>query len=221
MDTVIFDLDGTLADTSGDLIAAANACFQGLGLGDLLDPVADAGTALRGGRAMLNLGFSRVDGVAESEVDRQYPLLLDHYRGAIDHHTVMYPRAMEAVAALKADGFAVGICTNKPEGLADLLLTNLGVLGAFGSLVGADTLPVRKPDPAPFVAAVERAGGTVSRSLLVGDSMTDERTARAAGVPSVSVAFSPDAASRAEMSPDAWLHDYGDMLDLARRLLRP
>ena len=77
MGTVIFDLDGTLADTSGDLIGAANACFRGLGLGDLLDPATDAGTALRGGRAMLRLGFSRVDGSGEADVDGQYQTLLD------------------------------------------------------------------------------------------------------------------------------------------------
>ena len=71
--SVIFDLDGTLADTSGDLIAAANSCFRGLGLGELLDHSQDAATALRGGRAMLRLGFSRVDGYGEAEVDAQYP----------------------------------------------------------------------------------------------------------------------------------------------------
>jgi len=70
MRSVIFDLDGTLADTSGDLLAAANACFRGLGLGDLIGP-ADAGTALKGGRAMLRLGFSRVAGFGEAEVDAQ------------------------------------------------------------------------------------------------------------------------------------------------------
>jgi len=82
MRSVIFDLDGTLADTSGDLLAAANACFRGLGLGDLIGP-ADAGTALKGGRAMLRLGFSRVAGFGEAEVDAQYPLLLEAYGGAI------------------------------------------------------------------------------------------------------------------------------------------
>ncbi len=219
MRAVIFDLDGTLADTSGDLIAAANACFSGLGLGDLLDPVADAGTALRGGRAMLRLGFSRVDGYGEADVDAQYQALLGHYAGAIDRYTVMYPGAMNAVAALKSAGFAVAICTNKPEGLAETLTQSLGVRNAFGALVGADTMANAKPDPEPFFEAVRRAGGDPKRALLVGDSMTDERTARAAGVPSVSVSFSPDAASRAEMAPDEWLHDFAEMVEIAERLL--
>jgi len=110
MRSVIFDLDGTLADTSGDLLAAANACFRGLGLGDLIGP-ADAGTALKGGRAMLRLGFSRVAGFGEAEVDAQYPLLLEAYGAALDTHTVLYPGAMDAVEDLKRAGYIVGICT--------------------------------------------------------------------------------------------------------------
>ncbi|MEM9437712.1 MAG: HAD-IA family hydrolase [Pseudomonadota bacterium] len=214
--TVVFDLDGTLADTSGDLLAAANACFVDLGLGELLD-AGDAGTALRGGMAMLRLGFSRVAGFGEAAAEAEYPNLLKHYAGALDVHTQMYPGAMDAVGRLASAGFAVAICTNKPEGLAESLMSRLGVRGAFGALVGADTLPVRKPDPAPYFEAVSRVGGT--RSLLVGDSMTDERTARAAGVPSVSVTFSPDAASREEMTPDAWLSDYAELPELAERLI--
>ncbi|MEM1373809.1 MAG: HAD hydrolase-like protein [Pseudomonadota bacterium] len=216
--TVVFDLDGTLADTSGDLLAAANACFAGLGLGALLGPQ-DAGTALRGGKAMLSLGFSRVEGFGPDDVEVQYPRLLAHYGAALDVHTRLYAGAMEAVATLAAQGIAVAICTNKPEALAEQLMVSLGHRSAFGALVGADTLPVRKPDPAPYFEAVRRVGGQVDRSLLVGDSMTDERTARAAGVPSVSVSFSPDAASRAEMSPDAWLDDYADLPAIVARLL--
>ncbi|MEL7013187.1 MAG: HAD family hydrolase, partial [Pseudomonadota bacterium] len=178
--TVVFDLDGTLADTSGDLIAAANACFRAMGASDLLDASSDdAATALRGGRAMLRLGLARLDrAVDEDEVSHQYPLLLNHYRQAIDHHTKLYPGAMDAVARLKAQGFAVSICTNKPEALARLLMTRLGVLDQFDALVGADTLPTFKPDPAPYIASVERAGGDLARSLLVGDSETDRLTAR-------------------------------------------
>ena len=218
MRTVVFDLDGTLADTSGDLLAAANACFRDLGLGDVLGPE-DAGTALRGGKAMLKLGFARVGGFGEGAVEDAYPKLLLHYGAALDTHTRFYPGALEAVETLKIQGFAVAICTNKPEGLAEALLQRLGARAAFGALVGADTLTVRKPDPAPYFEAVTRVGGQASRSLLVGDSMTDERTARAAGVPSVSVTFSPDAASRSEMSPDAWLSDYSALPEIAARLL--
>ena len=208
MGTVIFDLDGTLADTSGDLIAAANACFRDLGHGDLLDPAQDQATALRGGRAMLQLGFERLGAVDGAEIEVQYPRLLEFYGEKIDTHTVLYPGVVAAIEQLLSDGYRVGICTNKQEKLAERLMQNLGVRGLFGSLIGADTLPVRKPDPAPFFEAVARAGGAGGPSLLVGDTVTDHKTARAAKVPSVLVTFGPGAEAVAALQPDALLDSY-------------
>ena len=217
--TVVFDLDGTLADTSGDLIAAANACFRSLGLDDLLDPATDQAVALRGGRSMLTLGFSRSGTHGEAEIDRQYPALLAHYDRAICRHTVLYPGAMAAVAALKDDGYAVAICTNKPEALARKLLAELGVLRDFAALVGADTLPVRKPDAGPLRAAVAWAGGDPARCCLVGDTATDHHTARAAGVPSILVTFGAGRADVAALAPDALLRDFAHLPALVRQLL--
>ena len=219
MKTVIFDLDGTLADTSGDLIAAANVCFEGLGLGPLLDPATDQGTALRGGRAMLTLGFSRVEGVAEGEIDRQYPILLDAYAQNIDAKTVLYPGAMEAVEALKTAGYGVGIATNKPEGLAEDLMRRLGVRDAFASLVGADTLPVKKPDPEHLFEAARRAGGDPALTCLVGDSDTDRNTARNGKVPSILVTFGPSGDDMAALAPEALLDDFADLPEIVARLL--
>ncbi|MBT9382541.1 HAD hydrolase-like protein [Pseudooceanicola sp. CBS1P-1] len=211
MRSVVFDLDGTLADTSGDLLEAANACFREIGAGDVLT-AADAGTALRGGRAMLTLGFSRLGRAADqSEIDRLYPVLLKAYERDIARHTVLFPGAMEAVGALKDAGHPVAICTNKPEGLARMLLEELGVLGDFAALVGADTLPVKKPDPAPLREAVRLAGGDPAYACLVGDSDTDRNTARAAGVPSILVTFGPSGADMAALEPEVLLEDY-DML---------
>lgn len=217
MRSVIFDLDGTLMDTSKDLIAAANACFRDLGLGDVLDPVADAATALRGGRAMLTLGFERTRSHGLDEVDRQYQPLLEAYAGAIDVHTVIYPGAMEAVERLKAGGYRVGICTNKPEGLAQELLIRMGARDAFGALVGADTLSVRKPDPEPLRETVRRAGGDPARCCLIGDTVTDAKTAEAAGVPSVLVTFGPAGGDMAALNPSALLHHYDDLFDVVER----
>jgi len=219
MRSVIFDLDGTLADTSADLIAAANACFRTLGAGDLLHPETDALTAFHGGRAMLRLGFSRLGEVREAEVDRQYPLLLAAYAEAIDTHTRLYPGAVAAVQALRAAGYGCAICTNKPEGLAETLTRRLGIRDLFGALIGADTLPTRKPDAAPYVAAVQRIGGTVARSLLVGDTGTDVDTARACGVPVVLVTFGPEGRGVARLSPAALLDHFDDLPALAARLL--
>ena len=220
MRTVIFDLDGTLADTSGDLIAAANVCFVDMGFGELLDPDKDAATALRGGRAMLTLGLARLNRSQDNEVlDRYYPLLLSAYKGAIDVHTVLYPGAMDAVERLKSLGYGVGICTNKPQVLADILLQRLGVRDAFDSMIGADTLAVRKPDPEPLREAARRAGGDPARCVLIGDSDTDRNTARAAGVPSVLVTFGPAGGDMAALRPEALLDDFADLPGVVQRLL--
>jgi len=218
MRTVVFDLDGTLADTSGDLLGAANACFRDLGLGDLLGPK-DAGTALKGGRAMLRLGFSRVTGFGEAEVDAQYQPLLNHYARDIDTHTVMYPGAMEAVSELKAAGYAVAICTNKPEALAEDLLTRLGVRSAFGAMLGADSLPVRKPDPEHLFETIRQAGGDPKRAVLVGDTKTDRDTSANAGIPSILVTFGPSGEDMSALNPAALLHDYKDLPRIVAELI--
>lgn len=220
MRTVIFDLDGTLADTSGDLIAAANACFIGLGLGSPLCPQQDKSTAFQGGRAMLRLGFGRVQADwSEADVDAQFPILLAAYGDAIDVHTRLYPGAIDAIERLRAAGTRVGICTNKPEALAETLLTRLGVRGLFGSMIGADTLAQRKPDPAPYIASVAQAGGALARSALIGDTVTDRETARAAGAPCVLVTFGPDGRGVADLAPEALLDHYDQLDEVVARLL--
>lgn len=215
MRCVVFDLDGTLADTSADLLAAANACLPEpvLGPGDAL-------TAFHGGRAMLRLGFTRLgQSWSEAEIDAAYPVLLEAYRQGIAVHTRLYPGAMEAVESLRRGGFKVSVCTNKPEGLANILLRELGVREVFGALVGADTFPVRKPDPIPYRAAVERAGGVVGRSMLVGDTETDAKTGVAAGVPVVLVTFGPEGRGVERFLPTALLDRYEDLPGLAARIL--
>lgn len=216
MRAVIFDLDGTLADTSGDLLAAANVCFRDMGLGDVLGP-ADAGVALRGGKRMLTVGLERTGRFDDALVAQYYPVLLEAYGEAIAVHSKMYPGAMEAVETLKEQGFGVGICTNKPEGLADQLLRDLGVRDAFDALVGADTLPLRKPDPAPLHETAKRL--RAESYLLVGDSDTDRNTAKAAGVPSVLVTFGPSGEDMAALEPEALLDDYAALSALAKALL--
>ncbi|MGL4309387.1 MAG: HAD-IA family hydrolase [Paracoccaceae bacterium] len=221
MRTVVFDLDGTLADTSADLIEAANACFRMLGMGAPLDPAHDASVAFSGGRAMLREGYRRLrpGGWTEAEVDASYLPLLDFYRDGIDRQTRLYPGAERALRDLRDDGFALSICTNKPQSLAEELLRRLGVRDLFAALVGADTLPVRKPDPTPYREAVQRAGGVVGRSFLVGDTVTDRDTARAAGVPVVLVGFGPEGRDVARLGPDAMLDHYDGLPALARNLL--
>ena len=102
MRTVVFDLDGTLADTSGDLIAAANHCFREMGHGDVLDPASDAGVALRGGRMMLTTGLMRLGRMEQAVVDQYYPVLLAAYGEAISSAATPWRLRISSAASAMA-----------------------------------------------------------------------------------------------------------------------
>lgn len=216
---VVFDLDGTLADTSGDLIAAANTCFEAMGVEARLDPARDAAIGLLGGKAMLAAGLTRDGRFSDALVSEWYPHLLQVYGETLDVHTVMYPGAVASVEALRREGYKVSVCTNKPEALAQRLLVSLGVRDLFGALIGADTLPTRKPDVAPYWAAVEQAGGLREASLLVGDSDTDRNTARAAGRPCILVTFAPGGQAVRALEPEAVIDHYDALHGEVARLI--
>jgi len=219
MRVAVFDLDGTLADTSADLIAAANGALADAGHPGLLDPLADRAIAFAGGRAMLRAGLARARVAEPGLVDRLYPRLLDLYGAALAVHTRLYDGAEAALDRLAADGWTMGICTNKPERLALLLIDELGLGRRFGALLGADTLPVKKPDPRHLLETIARVGGTPSRSVLVGDTITDRDAARAAGVPCVLVGFGPEGGAVSALEPEAIVAHYDELPELLERLV--
>ncbi len=215
MRTVVFDLDGTLADTSGDLLDAANAVFRAAGHGDVLEHPRDAGTALRGGRAMLTLGYERLGlAVTQDDIDAGYPVLLQAYDAQINDKTTLYDGARAVVTRLKLAGYKVAICTNKPIALAEKLLKEMAFYDVFDAVVGAKTLPVSKPNPEPYILAVKLAGGDVEQSVLIGDTATDRKTSTAADAKSILVTFSPAGQSVKELFPDDTI-DHFDELDAA------
>ncbi len=183
---VAFDLDGTLADTAPDLTAALNHALAELGRPPV--PAEDVRHMVgHGVRALLRRGLGASGDADETLVEQGFPLFLAHYEANIAAGTRPYPGVEGALDALAAEGVALAICTNKLEALARRLVAALGWTARFPVIVGGDTLPVCKPDPAPLHAAIALAGG--GRAAFVGDSITDIDTARAALVPSIAVSF--------------------------------
>ncbi|WP_424927721.1 HAD hydrolase-like protein [Amaricoccus tamworthensis] len=220
MRTAVFDLDGTLADTSADLIAAANAALAHGGHGVELDPLSDAKIAFAGGRAMLTAGLTRLEHPEMAgQVETLYPVLLDAYRDKISVHTRLYDGVEGTLDALEARGWILAVCTNKPEALALDLLERLGLGQRFRAMLGADTLPVRKPDPTHLLETVARAGGRREASVLIGDTVTDRETARRAEVPCVLVGFGPEGRAVADLNPEAIVDSYSELPDVLEGLV--
>ena len=221
--TVIFDLDGTLADTSGDLISAANSTLSDGGFGHPLYMDRDRLTAFHGGKALLRAGLARINGATPDEefVGRSYPAFLKVYEDEIDRHTQLYAGVGGVLERMRGNGWRLGVCTNKPERLARILLSRLGVLDRFDSLVGADTLTVRKPDPEPLLHSIAAAGGEPGRSVFVGDTEMDLKTARAASVPIILVSFGPEDSGVGRYGPDAMLDTFNRLPEVAAGLVPP
>ena len=218
MRVAVFDLDGTLADTSADLVAAANGALAEGGVDARLSPGDDASFAFAGGRAMLREGQRRSGGPSdETLIDRLYPRLLEIYGRNLAVHTRLYDGAEAAMDTLQAEGWRLAVCTNKPERLAALLLRALRIEDRFAAMLGADSLPFRKPDPRHLFETIHRAGGVRERAVLIGDTVTDRETARAAQVPCVLVDFG--VGDTADLAPEATVTHFDELPPVLERLL--
>jgi phosphoglycolate phosphatase len=214
-DVVAFDLDGTLADTSPDIASALNRTLEHLGR-PAVDPKRARYLIGGGAKALLRRALATSGEAPDELVEKAYPLYLDFYAGNICEGTACFPALDDAMDELLARGAKLAICTNKPERLTHLLVEALGWKDRFSVIVGGDTLPTRKPDPAMLHAAVERAGG--GRAVLVGDSMIDAETARAAGIPFVAVSFGFSDRPVEQLGAEAVVGDYRRLCETLRRL---
>lgn len=185
-DTIVFDLDGTLVDTAGDLAASLNHALARLGRPEV-DPLSVRSMVGLGARRLLERGLAATGTMTADLVEAGVPHFMAHYRANIAVHSRPFDGVEQALAELAATGRRLAVCTNKPEALARQLVQALGWDRRFDALSGADTWPWKKPDPRHLTDTVALAGGT--DALFVGDSQTDAATAAAAGMPLVLVTF--------------------------------
>ena len=212
--TVVFDLDGTLAETAGDLMGALNHVLSLDGIAPL--PVAQARNLLgAGGRALLQRGYATAGrSLDDARLEELFRLFLGYYEEHIADHSFLFPGAVAALDRLEARGYAFAICTNKIEKTARLLLETLGVADRFRAICGQDTFAVSKPQAGALLSTIAQAGGTPERSVMVGDSVTDIMTAKAAGVPVVAVDFGYTDKPVSELGPDRVVSHF-DEIDAA------
>jgi phosphoglycolate phosphatase len=213
IDGVLFDLDGTLLDSAPDLYAALVRQCQEEGVP--VPPYAPVREVVsRGSRAVLRCAFGHLgEPAVEARVERYLAL----YEAVMGEATRPFDGVLELLAQLEARGTRWGIVTNKPGFLTDELLRRIGWDTRAAAVVSGDTLPVKKPDPAPVRLACERAGIEPAHSLFVGDDRRDVLAGAAAGLYTVAVAWGYlDGGDPHEWSADAvldtprqfarWLH---------------
>lgn len=218
--SLILDLDGTLIDTAGDLLATLNVILTREGARPL--DLEKARNMIGGGaRAMLEAGFSASGSVPSIErLDALFADFVAHYTDHIADLSVPFPGALGALDRFAADGWRLAVCTNKLEGLARRLLEEIGIAGRFATIVGQDTFGVRKPDPRHIIETVLKAGGDPATAVMVGDSELDIAAARTAGIPSIGVTFGYCSVPIADLGPDRVIGHFDELFEAASQLVR-
>jgi len=211
MFTIVFDLDGTLVDTAPDLIDTLNLVLAREGLPRM--PFEAARRLIGGGaRALIERALAAEGRPAtKPEVDRLFAGFIEHYSAHIADRSRPYPHVETTLDRLAAQGHRLAVCTNKLERLSRRLLTALNLTERFATVCGQDTFGMMKPDPDVFRQTVRRAGGEPTTAVMVGDSGTDVRTARAANVPVIGVDFGYTDVPIATLQPDRIISSYGEL----------
>ena len=216
--TVIFDLDGTLVDTAPDLTAALNFVLRAEGratvaLGEVRHLVG------HGARKLIERGLGTTGGMLpEAEIDRLLVSFLEFYSENLAVESRVFAGVAETLDEIAGAGAAMGICTNKPEGLSVRLIAEVGLARHFTVILGADSVARRKPDPGHLLKTIAHLGGDPDRSVMVGDSENDIATARAAGVKVIAVSFGYSMAAPEALGADAVIRDFRELPAVLARL---
>jgi phosphoglycolate phosphatase len=217
----VFDLDGTLADTAGDLVGTLNVILDREGLAPL--PVRKARDMIgAGARALIQRGFEAAGKeLTPAYLDELFRQFMVHYGENICVETRLYPGVASALDRLEQAGFILAVCTNKVEEHSVKLLHELGVGHRFAANCGRDTFPYFKPDPRHLTLTIERAGGSPARAVMIGDSRTDIVTARNAGIPVVAVPFGYTDVPVRDLGPYLVINHFDELFSGIQRLMRP
>jgi len=216
---LVFDLDGTLIDSARDITAAVNAAMRALGRPE--HPIAAVHAMIGHGARFLVASALATDD--EALIERGRAAFMAYYEAHPIDHTRPYPGVVEMLEALRDDGCALAVATNKPALMTRLVIERLGLdrAGIIAS-ASADEVPRRKPDPAVLHLALARAGADAAIAY-VGDMGVDVATARAAGVPAVAVAWGLAPKDARAAKADVWVERPSELLERVRewRKARP
>jgi phosphoglycolate phosphatase len=209
--TIVFDLDGTLVDTAPDLAEATNYVLSTLGL-DRINELEIRPFVGHGALAMID-GAVKAHGrkLSERELHDLFEVFLVYYSAHIADYSAPYPHVIAALDGLRAEGATLAVCTNKMEKQAHAVLKAMKLDGYFAAVTGRDSLGAYKPDPRHLTETIALAGGNQKSSIMIGDSETDIRTAKAASVPIVAVSFGYSVDPVASFGPDTIIDDYRDL----------
>lgn len=216
---LLFDLDGTLADTAADLCETLNVVLEMHGRARV--PNERVRHLVGGGaRLLLDRGYSETGEPASAEMlDLSFDEFIDYYGRHIADHTKLWPGVRDQLDRLAERGALMAVCTNKVEGLSRKLLEMLGIEHYFPVVIGGDTLPVKKPNPEHLFEAIRLLGGERDHAVMVGDSETDIDAAKNAGLPSICVSFGYTRIPVPELGADAVIDHFDEFPAALSRLL--
>lgn len=219
--TIAFDLDGTLVETAGDICRALNRALAGEGIPPAAED--DVRKFVGGGaRALLTRALSargvHPDPAALNRLTERY---LEAYAADIAALSHPFSGVIDTLDSLQARGARLCVCTNKRTDLSVQLLSALGLAHRFAAITGGDATRNRKPHPDHFLHAIRAAQGDPARSAMVGDSIFDVMSARAAGVPVAVYAHGYTDTAPDLLGADAVFTQFTDLPDLLVRLLAP
>jgi phosphoglycolate phosphatase len=211
--TIVFDLDGTLVDTAPDLVDTLNVIFAQEGFAPL---AYEKARSLVGGgaRLMIARGFNAQGLVlSQNKLEQLFKDFIAHYSEHLTERSRPFPGIADALDLLAARGCSFAVCTNKLEALSIRLLGELELSDRFVAICGQDTFGMQKPDPEILRRTIKAAGGRPETTVMIGDSVTDIRTARAAGVPVIAVDFGYSERPIAEFGPDRLISHFSQLPD--------